>query len=140
MKERDFNRAGARRVNGNAGTTPVTNFLGTTDGTDIAFRTNNVEVARMTASRNVGIGITTPGQKLHVVGTTRISTLASGANGAIVRSNANGDLTITNLTGSAGDVLLGNGTFGAGTSFADNLGNHIATINLNMNSKRTNPF
>lgn len=84
---------------------------------------------------NVGIGITAPGQKLHVVGTTRISTLASGANGAIVRSNSNGDLTITNLTGSAGDVLLGNGTFGAGSSFADNLGNHIATTNLNMNSR-----
>ncbi len=84
---------------------------------------------------NVGIGITAPGQKLHVVGTTRISTLASGGSGAIVRSNSNGDLSITNLTGSAGDVLLGNGTFGSGASFADNLGNHTATTNLNMSNR-----
>ncbi|CAN5214590.1 hypothetical protein BH09BAC1_BH09BAC1_18060 [soil metagenome] len=83
---------------------------------------------------NVGIGIATPGQKLHVVGTTRISTLASGASGALVRTNTNGDMTITNFTGSAGDVLLGNGSFGSGTSFADNLGNHVATTVLNMNS------
>lgn len=81
---------------------------------------------------NVGIGITAPAQKLHVVGTTRISTLASGGSGAIVKSNSSGDLTFTNLTGSTGDVLLGNGTFGAGSSFADNLGNHTATTNLNM--------
>lgn len=83
---------------------------------------------------NVGIGTTTPGQRLHVVGTTRISTLASGANGALVRTNTNGDLTFSNFTGSAGDVLLGNGTFGAASAFGDNLGNHTATTTLNMNS------
>lgn len=81
---------------------------------------------------NVGIGTTTPGQKLHVVGNVRVSGLTSGSSGAIVRSNTNGDLSVTNLTGSTGDVLLGNGTFGPGTAFADNLGNHTATTNLNM--------
>ncbi len=65
------------------------------------------------AAGNVGIGIATPAQVLHVVGTERVSTLASGAAGAIVTSNLNGDMGFTNFTGNASQVLLGNNTFGA---------------------------
>ncbi len=84
---------------------------------------------------NVGIGINTPAQKLHVEGNARISGLASGAGGAFVRTNSSADLLVTNFTGSSTDVLLGNGTFGSGTAFGDNLGNHTATSNLNMSNR-----
>ncbi|HRT80527.1 MAG TPA: tail fiber domain-containing protein, partial [Bacteroidales bacterium] len=77
---------------------------------DVSGGTTNY--AGLFTGGNVGIGTNTPAQRLHVVGTTRISTLASGANGAIVRSDTNGDLSITNFTGNSSDVLLGNGTFG----------------------------
>lgn len=97
---------------GNAGTTPATNFLGTTDAQDFVIRTTNSERIRVMAGGNVGIGTNNALQALHLVGTARISTLASGANGAVVRSDANGDLSIINFSGTATDVLLGNGTFG----------------------------
>lgn len=66
----------------------------------------------------VGVGTLAPAQDFHVVGTTRISTLASGANGALVKSDANGDLSITNFTGSGSDVLRGDGTWGTVTTAA----------------------
>jgi Chaperone of endosialidase len=53
------------KVDGNAGTTPATNFLGTTDNQDLVFRTNNTEKARVTANGNVGLG-TVPLTKLHI--------------------------------------------------------------------------
>jgi len=83
---------------------------------------------------DVGIGTTSPARKLHVVGTTRISTLASGANGAIVTTNTSGDMAVTNFDGNASNVLTGAGTFVSvgGTGIGDNLGNHTATTTLNM--------
>lgn len=86
---------------------------------------------------NVGIGTTTPVQKLHVVGTIRASSLASGANGAIIKTNTNGDMTTTNFDGSSSTVLNGAGNFVSisGTGIGDNLGNHTATTNLNMNAQ-----
>ena len=68
---------------------------------------------RMDNNGNVGIGISAPAQALHVVGTERVSTLASGASGAILTSNTNGDIGKTNFSGNANQVLLGNNTFGA---------------------------
>jgi hypothetical protein len=78
---------------------------------------------------NVGIGVTSPSEKLHVAGNIRVSSLASG----IVKANSSGVLSVTSLTGSTGDVLRGDGTFGPGSAFGDNLGNHSATTSLNMN-------
>ncbi len=78
---------------------------------------------------NLGVGIDIPTERLHVVGGARITGLGNG----IVRSNANGVLSHTALTGSTGDVLRGDGTFGPGSAFGDNLGNHSATTFLNMN-------
>lgn len=42
-------------LNGNAGTTPATQFIGTSDSKDLVFRTNNIERARFTASGNLAI-------------------------------------------------------------------------------------
>lgn len=109
--------------------------IGTVGAQDVIFHTNGSSKMTLAANGNLGIGISPPQQKLHVSGNARISGIASGANGALVRTNTSGDLIITNFSGSSSDVLLGNGTFGPGSSFADNLGNHTATTNLNMNTR-----
>jgi hypothetical protein len=86
---------------------------------------NNVMVVEETG--RVGIGTDAPTQNLHVVGNIRATDLASGANGAIVRTNANGDMAITNFTGSASDILLGNGTFGSIPAAGGVTGSGVAT-------------
>lgn len=53
-------------LEGNAGTTPASNFVGTTDAQDLAFRTDNTEHVRITTAGNVGIGTPTPISALHV--------------------------------------------------------------------------
>jgi Chaperone of endosialidase len=58
---------------GNAGTTAGTNFIGTTDATDFVIKTNNIEQARILSTGNVGIGTTTPTEKLQVQGNLYVS-------------------------------------------------------------------
>lgn len=53
---------------GNAGTTPTLNFLGTTDNADLALSTNNTEAVRIATNGNVGIGTTSPTNKMEVFG------------------------------------------------------------------------
>jgi hypothetical protein len=55
-------------LTGNAGTNPLTNFLGTTDAQALVFKTNNAERMRVDTNGNVGIGTTTPTNKLSVNG------------------------------------------------------------------------
>lgn len=61
-------------------------------------------------AQNVGIGTTSPQQKLHVAGNIRIDAL-SGTNG-ILKYNSNGDLVPLAYSGNTTDALLGNGTWG----------------------------
>ena len=43
-------------ITGNAGISPVTNFLGTTDNNSIRFRTNNIQQVKIDSTGNVAIG------------------------------------------------------------------------------------
>lgn len=60
---------------------------------------------------NVGIGTTNPAQILEVTGRTRISTLASGASGAVVTSNSSGDMSYSNFPNDNDQVLDGTGSW-----------------------------
>lgn len=61
-------------------------------------------------AQNVGIGINTPTEKLHVVGNVRITSLG-GAGNALVLTDNNGVFSRTALSGNATDMLDGTGTF-----------------------------
>ena len=62
------------------------------------------EAVRINSAGNVGIGTSTPSEKLHVVGDTRVSGLA-GTGTRITASDANG--TLTNIgPGTDGQVLM----------------------------------
>lgn len=53
---------------GNTGTNPTDNFLGTIDTQDLVVKTDNTERARFTSTGNVGIGTTTPNNRLSIEG------------------------------------------------------------------------
>ena len=66
----------------------------------------------------LGLATGSPSRTLHVNGEARVQGLANAA-GAVVLSDNNGNLDDLALTGSTADVLLGDGTFGPGSAFAD---------------------
>ncbi|MBL4587146.1 MAG: hypothetical protein JKX84_08850, partial [Flavobacteriales bacterium] len=96
-------------------------YINNDNNGDVRFDNNTLMVDA--SANRVGIGTTAPGQKLHVVGTVRVSTLDQNAN-RIVMANANGDLY-------ASASLVG-------TNLGDNLGNHTATTTLNMVNNNIN--
>jgi hypothetical protein len=60
----------AWRLTGNFGTNPVSHYIGTTDAQPLVFRTNNAERMRILSDGRVGIGTSTPTQRLHIAGST----------------------------------------------------------------------
>jgi hypothetical protein len=58
-------------VDGNSGTNPSINFAGTTDLQDFAFRTNNIERARIKSTGELGLGTTAPRGALDINSTTQ---------------------------------------------------------------------
>ncbi|GBD07667.1 hypothetical protein HRbin21_01498 [bacterium HR21] len=70
-----------------------TQSLGTVSNHDLPIITNNVERVRITATGNVGIGTSTPAQRLHVVGNIQFT-------GALMPAGA---------AGTAGQVLVSQG-------------------------------
>ena len=52
-------------LTGNAGTNPTTNFIGTTDAQDWVIKTNNTERIRVSSAGNIGIGTSTPSEKME---------------------------------------------------------------------------
>ena len=82
-------------------------------------------------AQNVGIGTSNPQNKLHVAGGFRLDTLTGVGGAGFLRHDANGVVYGIKFSGSASDVLLGNGTFGSppgtggGTNFWLANGTHI---------------
>jgi sporulation protein YlmC with PRC-barrel domain len=60
-------------MTGNTGSSPSTNYIGTTDNVDLVFRTNGGERFRLKANGNVGIGTSSPVEKLEVNGGLKVS-------------------------------------------------------------------
>lgn len=91
-------------------------------GLDRNFRIDSDTEANMFfldgGTNRIGIGIGTPSRTLHVDGEARIQGLANAA-GAVVVSDNNGNINDLAFTGTATDVLLGTGTFGPSSAFAD---------------------
>ncbi len=61
----------AWQLQGNAGTTPGTDFLGTTGPQDLVIKTSNTEAMRVMANGDVGIGTAAPAHQLQVQGDVR---------------------------------------------------------------------
>ncbi|MBI1924247.1 tail fiber domain-containing protein [Candidatus Poribacteria bacterium] len=72
-------------------------FLGTTNNLDLVFKTNKVEALRITTAGNIGIGTSSPLQKLHVLGDVLVD--SGGGKGIFWRPDNTGHV-----------LLLGNGT------------------------------
>jgi hypothetical protein len=119
-------------LEGNMGTDPTINYLGTSDATDLVIRTSGAERIRVLSTGNVGIGTNNPQRPFHLSGLARITTLAVPA-GALVRSDAAGDLSTIALTGNTNEVLLGDGTWGTLASTAWEItGNSNTTAGTNF--------
>ena len=92
-------------------------------GADRNFRIesdNDINMFFLDAGNDrIGVGTGTPSRTLHVDGEARVQGLANAA-GAVVLSDVNGNLNDRALTGSATDVFLGNGLFGAASTLNDN--------------------
>jgi len=80
-------------LGGNTGTDPLYSFIGTTDAQPLVVRTNDVERMRIDQNGNVGIGTSSPDERLDVNGTIRFS----------------GSLNPAGLSGNTGEVLVSNG-------------------------------
>jgi hypothetical protein len=86
-------------LSGNSATN-TTNFLGTTDDHSLIFKTKNSERMRILSNGRIGIGVTNPLQKLHVMGNINID---SGF--ALYMSNHQ----VLKVDSSHGNTFLGNG-------------------------------
>ncbi|MBI1926135.1 hypothetical protein HYR99_18020 [Candidatus Poribacteria bacterium] len=95
-------------------------FLGTTNNLDLVFKTNKVEALRITAAGNVGIGTTSPLERLDVAGTiqmTGFKLLTDAFAGYVLTSDANGIGTWKPASGGGG--IGGNGTANFIPKFTD---------------------
>ncbi len=123
---------------GNSGTTAGTNFIGTTDAQDLAMKTNDIEKVRIAAGGNVGIGTTSPAQKLDVQD-GNVNTSGNFMTGGTARLDATGNLiNIGNITATGASTY----TTGAGSLLALQGGNSTTgmggAITLTAGTSTTN--
>ena len=64
-------------------------------------------------AQNVGVGTTSPKNKLHVAGGLRVDTLANNGDKGLLQHDQNGAVSSLEFTGNANEVLKGDGTFGS---------------------------
>lgn len=114
---------------GGASALNITNTL----GAPIVLSTNNTEAMRITSAGNVGIGTTTPGNALTVIGGISSSNLTSGN---CVQAGSGGVLTTTGAAcgAGAGGITSLNGLSGATQTFATGTDTNIG---LNIVSSGT---
>jgi hypothetical protein len=123
---------------GNAGTLPATNFMGSTDNVDVAFRTNNVEVMRMTNGQRLLVGTAT----LNAPSTQRVEVYAATGDGLWAHSpNVGGWLGYeTNFTVGTAGAIQGAGVWAANpsagytSSYAQSSGAATVAANINFSS------
>jgi hypothetical protein len=90
-------------IKGNSHTDPDEHFLGTKDEQPLVIRTNEVEAARVDVNGHVGVGTTTPQNRLHVgAGTTTIA--SSRVN--VVVAGGTGDAGVAIAQSGGVNVLL----------------------------------
>ncbi|WP_341837791.1 hypothetical protein WJU16_07965 [Chitinophaga pollutisoli] len=75
-------------LTGNSSVNPALHFLGTTNAQPLILRTNNLEAARITADRKLGIGTTAPHSMLHVNGSTATNVAVGTGNFTMADSNS----------------------------------------------------
>ncbi len=81
---------------GDAGTSPLVNFLGTTDAEPLIVKTDKIERLRILSTGDIGIGTATPAAPLDVNGKIRATALEIplGAKaGLVLTSDAAGNAT-----------------------------------------------
>jgi len=95
------------------------------DGNLITFKTDNTERMRIDSSGNVGIGQSTPGTKLHVLGNSRFG------NSNAITANSNADSVVIENTGSAGINILSGSSSTGNIFFGDSSDNNVGEIQYN---------
>jgi hypothetical protein len=127
--------ANAWFTTGNAGTAAATNFMGSTDNVDVVFRTNNTETFRMTNGQRVGIGTTTPTQKLEVFSGATDAIFGHSSNvGAFLGYETNFSFgnPVQNLLGAG--VWASNPAAGYTSAFAQSSGAATVAANISYSS------
>jgi hypothetical protein len=123
-----FTNAQSWSLTGNTGTSPSTDFIGSTDNKSLFFRTNNTQRMVLDNLGNIGLGITTPAEKIHIDGKIRFGTTSK------VTMNSITDGTNTNITFSGADhglafvnaARFGGGVYSATDQYIDLRGNGIS--------------
>ncbi|WP_419715992.1 hypothetical protein [Chryseobacterium mucoviscidosis] len=104
-----FSSAQTWNTAGNSGTNSSTDFLGTIDAQPLIFRTNNSEKVRITLNGSVGVGTTTPTQKLDVNGSVIANERYNNGNDGsyYIKLNSNGyNIPIISYLESSGNTLF----------------------------------
>ena len=122
-------------LNGNAGTTPGTDFMGTTDAQDVVFKANGAEQLRIrstggldipaTTSAGVGVLYQVSTPILHTVGTNNIFLGANAGNLSISGGQSNVGVGVGSLqsaTAPATQTAVGYVALGSVTSGIANIG------------------